>query len=187
MFCPKCGKENEETGRFCRSCGTDLGTVSAALSGNLSQDQTAGFFSQKRHDKSKEPQDILTEGIRDAIVGIGFFIASLALFFTGIWGGHSWWWALLFPAFGCFASGISNIVKYQMMTKNPASLENSPNQPSLINQTSANTALPPTQTEFVAPDLRYKTGDLVPPSVVENTTHHLKIDKEAETITLPKK
>jgi ribosomal protein L40E len=33
MFCPKCGTQNPVTGKFCRSCGTDLATVSDALSG----------------------------------------------------------------------------------------------------------------------------------------------------------
>ena len=37
MFCPKCGTQNPETGKFCRSCGTDLGNVSEALTGNLKQ------------------------------------------------------------------------------------------------------------------------------------------------------
>ncbi|MFN2501427.1 MAG: zinc-ribbon domain-containing protein, partial [Pyrinomonadaceae bacterium] len=30
MFCPKCGSQNPETGKFCRSCGTDVGGVSSA-------------------------------------------------------------------------------------------------------------------------------------------------------------
>ena len=37
MFCPKCGKQNPEDGKFCRSCGTDLGNVSSALTGQLPQ------------------------------------------------------------------------------------------------------------------------------------------------------
>ena len=35
MFCPKCGTKNPEDGKFCRSCGSDLAVVSAALSGGL--------------------------------------------------------------------------------------------------------------------------------------------------------
>ena len=35
MFCPKCGIQNPDAGKFCRSCGTDLGNVSDALSGNI--------------------------------------------------------------------------------------------------------------------------------------------------------
>jgi hypothetical protein len=57
----------------------------------------------------------------------------------------------------------------------------------MISSAPQTNALPPPQTEFVAPDSRYKTGDLVPPSVVENTTRLLEIDSEGETINLPKK
>ncbi len=33
MFCPKCGIQNPETGKFCRQCGTDLSPVADALAG----------------------------------------------------------------------------------------------------------------------------------------------------------
>ena len=29
MFCPKCGTSNDDTARFCRSCGQDMGVYSA--------------------------------------------------------------------------------------------------------------------------------------------------------------
>jgi len=47
--------------------------------------------------------------------------------------------------------------------------------------------LPPPQTQWVAPESKYKTGDLVPPSVTDNTTRHLEMDSEGQTMTLPKK
>ena len=53
--------------------------------------------------------------------------------------------------------------------------------------TPPNNALPPQQTEWVSPESRYKTGDLVPPSVTDNTTRHLEMDSEGKTMTLPKK
>ena len=54
---------------------------------------------------------------------------------------------------------------------------------------SQNLNLPPTQTEFVKPQSSiYDTGELItPPSVTEGTTRHLEINKEGETMTLPKK
>jgi hypothetical protein len=52
---------------------------------------------------------------------------------------------------------------------------------------SPNTALPPPQTEWAQPESRYKTGDLVPPSVTDATTRHLEIDSEGQTMALPKK
>ena len=56
-------------------------------------------------------------------------------------------------------------------------------------ETSAQHAgLPPSQTEYVSPvESRYKTGDLVPPSVTDSTTKLLELDSEGQTMTLPKK
>jgi hypothetical protein len=48
-------------------------------------------------------------------------------------------------------------------------------------------SLTPAQSDFISPaESRYKTGDLVPPSVTEGTTRHLDIDSEGKTMTLPK-
>ena len=35
MFCPTCGAKSPDQSGFCRSCGTDLGLISDALSGRL--------------------------------------------------------------------------------------------------------------------------------------------------------
>ena len=40
--------------------------------------------------------------------------------------------------------------------------------------------------DYVSPGSVYNTGDLVPPSVTDNTTRHLEIDKDGETMTLRK-
>lgn len=193
MFCPKCGTQNPETGRFCRSCGADLSNVSAALSRKPAQDQPSFYVDKKGRHKSKEPHDIISDGIRDTIVGIGFLVAAFALYYTNIWGGKSWWWAMLFPAFGSLASGISNVVKYRLIAGKQAAsgnTQNSADQTHLLNQP-PNNALPPTQTDYVAPPKNsiYDTGDLVenPGSVTEATTRHLEINSEGETMTLPKK
>jgi len=52
-----------------------------------------------------------------------------------------------------------------------------------------NAPLPPAQQQFVAPmaESRYKTGDLVPPSVTDDTTRQLQMDQEGQTMALPKK
>ena len=55
-----------------------------------------------------------------------------------------------------------------------------------FNKPPTNASLPPKQTEYVAPESRYKTGDLVPPSVTDSTTRHLEMNSEGETMTLPK-
>lgn len=194
MFCPKCGTQNPDDGRFCRSCGSDLGNVSAALSGKMNRKHQSFYYDKKGRLKSKDPHDILGEGIRDTIVGIGFLVAAFLLFYTNIWGGQNWWWAMLFPGFGSLGKGVSNIVKYKAMTgkqgASTANIQDYSGQPQGLNQPQ-NNVLPPTQTDYVAPPKQsiYDTGELVerPGSVTEATTRHLQMDSEGDTMTLPKK
>lgn len=188
MFCPKCGTQNPETGKFCRSCGTDLGNVSAAMSGNLPATITdAGvaeihYKAKRRHD----PNEVYGDALKSIISGIGFLVVSIALLMTGVAGGRAWWWAMLFPAFFALAKGIPDYMKYKRMIANPSSMTQS--APHLMGQPQqSGYSLPPNQTEYVPGESRYKTGDLVPPSVTDRTTRHLEMNSEGETMTLPKK
>ena len=185
MFCPKCGTQNPETGRFCRSCGADLGNISAALSGDLPAQFTGRKAEKFRREmtRRKDPNELFGDAIKQILSGIGFLAVAIALLTTGVAGGHAWWWTMLFPAFGLLSKGISDYVKSKRMEKQQVGFSNQ-SQP-ILNQPPTNTALPPMQTEYVAPDSRYKTGDLVPPSVIENTTRHLEMNSEGETMTLP--
>jgi hypothetical protein len=189
MFCPKCGTQNPETGKFCRSCGADLGNVSAALSGNLKPSEPSYYIDHRGRTRSNDPDEIWSQAIRSFIMGFGFLIVSIVLLMTGVAGGKAWWWAMLFPAFSMMAVGISQWAKVNRMEKkrqngeihSAPSPQFTPNQP--------NTALPPTQTDYVQPPQKsiYDTGELVAPplSVTENTTRHLEINNEGETMTLP--
>lgn len=194
MFCPKCGTQNPDNGKFCRSCGTDLGNVSAALSGDLPTNYTdAGVaaidFENRKRDREmrrrQDPNEIYGDAVKQFVSGIGFLIVAVVLFTTGVAGGHAWWWAMLFPAFGLLSKGISDLAKSKRIEKNNVGFA-AQNQ-NVFSQPQQNPVLPPQQTEYVAPETRYKTGDLVPPSVVDNTTRHLEIDSEGQTMTLPKK
>ena len=186
MFCPKCGNENPETGRFCRSCGADLGNVSAALSGKLPEQfadaGTAYIHTEAR--RRSDPNELFGDAVKQILTGVGFLIVAIALLTTGVAGGKFWWWAMLFPAFGCLGKGISDYLKSKRIEKSQIGF--SSQTQNTLNQPPQNSALPPTQTNYVSPESRYKTGDLVPPSVVENTTRHLEMNSEGETMTLPK-
>ena len=185
MFCPKCGGQNPEEGKFCRSCGTDLGNVSQALSGNMPVQTQAFYTDRKGRMHSNNPDDIYSSAVKSIAGGIGFLIISLALFITGVAGGHTWWWAMLFPGFSMLGRGVSQMAKLRRMEKRSVGAVNTiqSNQfPPAPNQ-----SLPPPQTEWVAPDSRYKTGDLTPPSVTDSTTRHLEMDSEGQTMALPKK
>lgn len=200
MFCPKCGTENPETGKFCRSCGTDLSGVSKALdkksseTGDMwgnSEDLWGGDMwgtsGDERKNRLQSSEDIYSAGIRSSIVGVGFFVVSMVLFFTGVANGHRWWWAMLFPAFFSLANGISQMAKAKRLERKQAAAN--PLMQNQIPPSAPNSSLPPTQTDYVKPQGSiYDTGDLVaPPSVTEHTTKHLEMDSEGETMTLPKK
>jgi len=178
MFCPKCGTQNSETGRFCRTCGADLGNVSEALSGNLRK-------AQNLVDKKGKPVNYESAVVK-MFTGLAFLIVAMVLGFTGVAGGQFWWFWMLIPAFGSLGSGVAQYIQLkksegQNVSFTPQNVNN------VINSAPQNSALPPGQNDYVAPESRYKTGELVPPSVVENTTRHLEINSEGETMTLPKK
>lgn len=176
MFCPKCGTQNPETGRFCRSCGADLGNVSAALSGKLPQPQNL---------VNSKGKPVSWEGaITKFFMGIAFLTVSIVLGVSGK--GSGWWFWMLIPAFSMIGAGVAQYIQLkksesQGITFAPQTSQNA------VSSAPINAALPSAQTEFVSPDnSRYKTGDLVPPSIIENTTRHLEMDSEGETMTLPK-
>jgi len=175
MFCPKCGIENPETGRFCRSCGTDLGNVTDALSGKLAQPQQ--IVDRKGRPVSYE------SSIVKMFTGVAFIVVSIALAVTKM--GQAWWFWLLIPGFTSLGAGIAQYV--QLRNANQSGARFAPPEQRNISAPAQNASLPPSQTEYVSPvESRYKTGELVPPSVTEGTTRHLEMDNEGETMTLPK-
>lgn len=189
MFCPKCGIKNPDDGKFCRSCGVDLGNVSAAMSGKKSTPfsdfgMDCGTESGNTSRRHNNPAEVYGDAIKSIISGIGFLVVSMALLFTGVAGGKAWWWAMLFPAFTFLAKGISDLLKSRKMESSRPSFV-SPER-NTLGQAPIAHSLPSTQADYISPDPRYKTGDLVPPSVTDGTTKLLEIDRENETRTLPK-
>jgi hypothetical protein len=178
MFCPKCGTQNPEDGRFCRSCGADLGNVSAALSGKLPRPHYT--VDPRKRGVSWE------SAITKIFMGLAFLTVSLILGYTG---GKAWWFWLLIPAFGCLGSGFAQFVQLKKLEKQEAGFAPQ-NTQNTLSSAPPNNALPPTQTDYVAPPAQsiYETGELAerPGSVTEGTTRHLEMDSEGETMTLPK-
>jgi hypothetical protein len=199
MFCPKCGTENPESGRFCRSCGTNLSNVPAALNHvQLPQtivDPTAQYSRRElrnlrkieRHLNSNNPIELWGHGVNKLVGGVGFLVISIVLLATNIIGGHGWWWVFLFPAFSMIAAGISSLAKARHIESRSVAVTTAPDKPEI---NGLNSALPPSRTEYVKPQQSiYQTGDLVQSqtSVTEGTTRHLEVNKEGETVTLPRR
>ena len=182
MFCPKCGTQNPETGKFCRQCGADLGNVSAALSGNLPVPQNAV-------DRRGRPV-CYESAITKIFTGLAFLIVSIILGVTGMMGAKVWWFWLLIPAFGTLGSGLAQLFQLKKMEQRQNVAFTTPRR-NTIASAPENNALPPTAADYVSPPKQsiYETGDLAPApsSVTEETTRHLQMDSEGETMTLPKK
>jgi hypothetical protein len=120
-------------------------------------------------------------------MGLAFLIVSIVLAFTGR--ANQWWFWMLIPAFAMLGSGIAQYIQLKKTEQKTGAL---PAPETMFVSDSNNSPLPPmtatAQTQYVPPvESRYKTGDLVPPSVVEATTRQLEINQEGETMTLPKK
>jgi len=203
MFCPKCGVENSDNGKFCRKCGTNLSGIAEVLESgdeSISEEPRSigayvdptGISSSFGHDpgsrgvQRNDPDHLWAGGIRNTICGVGFLVVAMALFLTDVAGGQSWWWAMLIPGFSMIGGGIGSIAKAKRLEKRMVGDSDVTRQKQLIKNEKV--SLPPKQTDYVSPEsLNYNTGDLVPSSVIDNTTRHLEMDKEGETMTLPKK
>ena len=174
MFCPKCGIQNPDSGKFCRSCGTDLANVSDVLTGKLQI--TKGCTNSKGKPISLE------SSMTKLFMGIAFLAVSIVLGVSGM--GRGWWFWMLIPALMFIGSGIAQYLQLRSAQSNGRFVSADQNA---IPASMPNAALPPPQTNFVAPESRYRTGDLVPPSVTDGTTRHLEVNSEGETMTLPKR
>ena len=188
MFCPKCGLQNADETKFCRGCGADLGNVLAALSPmgtsltGMSGKNPPAYLSGSDSEGSLETRalsekhiDLYSSGIRNLILGIGFFIVAMLVF--TIPGDTYFWLLVLLPAFPLLASGVSRILKANgMKSLNKTDVI----QPKSLPTTQANPALPPAQTEYIKPSQSfYDTDDLAerPLSITEHTTRHLKSEE----------
>lgn len=179
MFCPKCGTQNPENGKFCRKCGTDLGNISDAISGKLLKSDSKNL---KHHKKGKSDWE---SAVGTMFGGLAFLIISIILAFQPM--GRGWWFWMLIPAFSMLGKGFATLIQMKREAKEDFVRIELNNHSERIKSNNFKN-LPPKQTEFVSniPDSKYETGDLVPPSVIENTTRHLEMDSEGETMTLPK-
>jgi hypothetical protein len=191
MFCPKCGTQNPTTGKFCRSCGTDLASVSDALAGTSANKRQSFGMIEPIQPLSLSCSPSKPVGWESAMgrifMGLAFLVVSIILAFTGR--ASAWWFWMLIPAFSILGSGIAQYVQLKKTVQKTAVLppQSAPNE---IYSAPANSALPPTRADYIRPPQKtiYDTGELAaPPSVTEGTTRHLEINSEGETMTLPKK
>jgi hypothetical protein len=93
---------------------------------------------------------------------------------------------MLIPGFGSLGTGIAHWLTIKNTAKGGTPMVETQYSGNAIGG-QAGASLPPAQQQWAAAESRYKTGDLVPPSVTDSTTRHLEVDKEGQTMTLPKR
>ena len=193
MFCPKCGTQNPDNGKFCRSCGTDLGNVSAALSGKLEEQNDwkllPDFWMMSPRQRRKQYQQmqlrdkkgkpIHWEGaITKLFTGIAFLAVTIGLGFSQM--GNGWWFWMLIPAFSCLGAGVAQIIQLRKVEKGnflnqPGETKNNfpPNR--------ANQVLPPDQTDYIRIENLVNSGNKIEAVKVyrEATGANLKDAKDA--------
>ena len=179
MFCPKCGTQNPDAGVFCRTCGTRLSNATAPLVGAPT--------AHVDHLVGRRGRPITYESaVAKIFTGLAFVIIACILGYTQAAGGRGWWFWMLIPGFASLGRGIAQWMQIKNSNRNtfvdPAIVPEGRDR-SMAAAAAPN--LPPAQQQWASAESRYKTGDLVPPSVTETTTRHLSLDQEGQTMTLP--
>jgi hypothetical protein len=171
MFCPRCGAQNADDAKFCRSCGTDISLVPQAVTGHLAErlaeeeEDSRGRGRRRRRGEKKRPPSI-ESAVKSFFMGIAFIFVAFAVRNWAPAGGIWWFWMFL-PAAGMLAEGIGGFIRIAEEKKKLAPPSYTPTQ----------TSMPPPQRVSALPPRN--TGEIVPPpSVTEGTTRHLNIPVE---------
>ena len=169
MFCPKCAAQNLDGASFCRVCGVNISLVPHALSGQIQQPPAPQEELTRREKRALKRAPTLDNAFRNAFMGIGFLIVTVALAFSPV--GMGWWFWMLIPAFSMMGTGIAQYMRYREHQNRSLPLPQS-NVQSIPN-TAPFSSLP-----------RRATGELVapPPSVTEGTTRHLGAESPTKVL-----
>lgn len=109
MGCANCGNETDESERFCRKCGTDLQKAPLEPSRqNLPEAKT--LRQDLLQTTTKDPDELVGNGIGSMFVGDGFLIVGVILSATHSAISSLLWLLLLIPSFFFYGKGVTDIL-----------------------------------------------------------------------------
>ena len=170
MYCPKCGVNNLEDAKFCRSCGADIRLVPQALAGRLPEgvygmEEFAGLEKKGRKEKIRKPPT-LEKGLENIFGGLAFLVIFLLGLFLYQGAFMIWVWFII-PGLSYVGEGIGQVIRSRSAAPALAPPDSTRPAPSLP-QTHARELPAADTSEIKAP----------PASVTESTTRHLSAPRE---------
>jgi hypothetical protein len=102
MFCPQCSTHNQDSAKFCRTCGTNLEVVSMALAGHPPIELSLAAAADANLKKRREATGNVVQG--SVMVGFSLLIGFIGFIFTR---GHFPWlviWTLFFSWMACWGA-----------------------------------------------------------------------------------
>lgn len=162
MVCSKCGNQADAGERFCRKCGTDLGS---ALPTPVKQSSAEKKSVDERFATSKDPDELTANGIGSVIMGDGLLMVAVILSATHTSISSLLWLLLLIPAFFFFGKGFADVLHARQIYRRLKTLDAKP----------TTAELSPPRASVIDVFKNYTSGELIStPSVTERTTRQLK-------------
>lgn len=162
MTCSNCGNEGDDGRRYCRRCGTDLEETLVSKTSLPQKQYPSGTLAPSR---TKDPDELIGNGIGSVIMGDGFLMVAVILGATHTAVSSLLWLLLLIPAFLFFGKGFADVLLARQIRRR--------SQPSLDN-VSAPAELSPPRTSIADLFEEHASGELADSArVTERTTRRL--------------
>lgn len=162
MYCPQCGSQNNEQVKFCRTCGTNLGQVSQAITGQVKKKK------KKSVPLSEADQKRMTASFGELFLGVGFFLVAILMYFAR----QTWGLWMLIPAFAVFGKGVGTLLTIAITYGEAESADEDEAESTPVS-TAAVTAEAPARRTAELPPPVYDTSHFMnnpPSSVTESPT-----------------
>ena len=123
MFCPRCSAQNSDDTKFCRACGTDLATVSLALSdpqqlSAAALERVVSISLAKRRDGISRLIHGTGWAGASAVVGIALGLFSNTNDWIFVWLGLAAWMACLGIIY--WSQGINKLIEARYLSREVA-------------------------------------------------------------------